>query len=138
MERYIATKPQPLGHYWAVLGDYHFAAEKPAQAFDALQTALRVDPYSFWGRYRMARLLEERQETDDALEQYEFIMKYAYDRDAEIYIKAANLYRKAGREERALEVLSRGLRIFPTNVPIYRLYREVLGADETSGSDTNP
>jgi spermidine synthase len=129
MERYIATRPQPLGHYWAVLGDYHFAAERPTQAFEALQTALRIDPYSFWGRYRMARLLEAREQTEDAIEQYEFILKYAYDRDAEIYIKLATLYRNSGREDRALEVLSTGIRIFPTNVPIYRLYREVMEAD---------
>jgi tetratricopeptide (TPR) repeat protein len=129
MQQFIGTRPQPLGHYWAVLGDYRFAAEKPEEAFEALQTSLRVDPYTFWGRYRMARLLEEREEIAEAIEQYEFILRYAYDRDAEVYIKLANLYRSTGQEGRALEVLAKGTRIFPTNVPIYRLYREVLEAD---------
>ena len=77
----------------------------------------------------MARLLEERKETEDAIEQYEFILKYSYDRDAEIYIRLANIYRATGRVDRALSVLEKGTRIFPTNVPIYRLYREVVEAE---------
>ena len=55
--------------------------------------------------------------------------QFSYDRDAEIYIRLANIYRAAGRVDRALSVLEKGTRIFPTNVPIYRLYREVVEAE---------
>jgi spermidine synthase len=129
MEQYISTRPQPLGHYWAMLGDYQFAAENPAEGLRALETALHIDPYSYWARYRMARLLEERKQSDDAIEQYEFVLRYSYDRDPDVYLKLANLHKAAGNTDRALEVLEKGTRIFPSNAAIYRLYQETLVAE---------
>src|SRR6266571_4953178 len=125
MERFIATKPASLGHYWAMLGDYRLAGEHLDEAVQALETALHVDPYVYWAHYRMARVFERRKDTQNAIREYEFIMKYAFDRDADIYVKLATLYKDAGRKRDAMRVLAKGSRIFPTNPDIYRLYREV-------------
>ncbi len=128
MEHYIETKPTSPGHYWAMLGDFRLASENREGAFQALQTALTVDPYSYWAHYRLARLFELREDSESAINEYEFILKYAYDRDAEVYLKLANLYRESNRISDALRVLKKGHRIFPTNAPIYRLYQEVQAA----------
>jgi tetratricopeptide (TPR) repeat protein len=81
-------------------------------------------------RLNLARLFEKENQTDDAIEQYEYMMHYAFDRDPDLYVKLANLYKAKGgktREIRAL--LKRGHRLYPTDVPIYRLYREAVGAN---------
>jgi tetratricopeptide (TPR) repeat protein len=129
MERFIATRPTALGHYWALLGDYRLAGEHLDEAVQALEMALDVDPYVYWAHYRMARVFEQRKDTENAVREYEFMMKYAFDRDADIYVKLATLYRDAGRKRDAMRVLAKGSRILPTNANIYRLYREVREAE---------
>src|SRR5207244_1056073 len=71
MERFLETKPQQLGHHWAVLGDYRLAAEQVEQGSKALETALHIDPYVYWGHFRMARVFEKNKETENAIKQYE-------------------------------------------------------------------
>src|SRR5262249_41224996 len=72
-QQYLETNPQQLGHYWAVLGDYRLAAEQIEEGTRALETALRVDPYVYWGHFRMARVFEKNKDTGDAIKQYEFL-----------------------------------------------------------------
>ncbi|MBI4475362.1 MAG: tetratricopeptide repeat protein, partial [Acidobacteria bacterium] len=129
MRSFIETKPNGVAHYWAMLGDYYLADENVDEALTALKTAIELDPYSYWARYRMARAFELRDDTENAIEQYEFLLKYAFDRDAEIYVKLATIYKNAHRPDDALRVLKKGHRLFPTNVPIYRLYEEIRGAE---------
>src|SRR5215475_11430780 len=126
MQQYLETKPQQLGHYWAVLGDYRLAAEQIEAGSQALETALRLDPYVYWAHFRMARVFEKNKDTDSAIKQYEFLVRYAFDRDPDIYVKLATLYKDSGRKRDALRVLEKGRRILATNPAIYRLYREVL------------
>jgi len=128
MERFLETNPQQQGHHWAVLGDYRLAAEQVEQGSKALETALRIDPYVYWGHFRMARVFEKNKENESAMKQYEFLVRYAFDRDPDIYLNLANLYKDAGRKRDALRVLTKGRRILATNPAIYRLYREVRDA----------
>jgi spermidine synthase len=126
MERYIAMKPREIGESWAFLGDYRLAGNHPDIALDALQTSITLDPYTYWARWRMARLFEERKQTDDAIEQYEFLVKYAFDRDPEVYLRLGKIYQGAGRKKEAQRVMAKGRRIFATNAEIYRLYEDVF------------
>jgi spermidine synthase len=128
MQQYIETNPQQLGHYWAVLGDYRLAAEQVDEGSKALETALNIDPYVYWAHFRMARVLEKNKDTNGAIRQYEFLVRYAFDRDPDVYVKLATLYKDAGRKRDALRVLTKGRRILATNPAIYRLYREVADA----------
>jgi tetratricopeptide (TPR) repeat protein len=73
----------------------------------------------------MARLYEDRKQVDEAIRQYEFIVKYAFDRDADIYLKLGKIYQAAGRLADARRVLAKGKRIFPSNAEIFRLYQDV-------------
>jgi len=125
MERYVATQPQQLGYFRAMLGDYRLAADQVQQGTQALQAALNADPYLYWAHYRMARVFERNKDNEDAIKEYEFIVRYAFDRDPDVYVKLATLYKDAGRKNDALRVLVKGHRIFATNSAIYRLYREV-------------
>jgi spermidine synthase len=134
MQLYLETNPQQLGHYWSVLGDYWLAAEQVEPGSQALETALRIDPYVYWGHFRMARVFEKNKETEDAIKQYEFLLRYAFDRDPDVYINLATLYKDAGRTRDALRVLTKGRRILGTNPAIYRLYREVLEARRSTGA----
>ena len=129
MERFLDTHPQQLGYFWAVLGDYRLAAEQLDAGSQALETALNIDPYLYWGHFRMARVFEKNKANADAIKQYEFLVRYAYDRDPDIYVNLATLYKDAGRKRDALRVLKKGARILSTNTKIYRLYREMREAD---------
>jgi spermidine synthase len=125
MEKYVATQPQQPGHFWAMLGDYRLAADQTEQGGEALQAALHADPYVYWAHYRLARVYEKGKDTEDAIKEYEFVVRYAFDRDPDVYVKLANLYTNAGRKKDALRVVEKGHRIFATNPAIYRLYREL-------------
>jgi tetratricopeptide (TPR) repeat protein len=129
MERYVATKPLALGHQYGTLGDYYLAMEDLPNAIRVLQAGIEIDPYTFWVRYRFARLFEERKDIAKAIHHYEIALRYGYDRDPEIYSRLANLYKTEGRMKDALAVLKNGVRIFPTNSALYRLYGEIRGVN---------
>ncbi len=129
MQLYVATRPSSLGHFWAMLGDYRLAAEQLDEGSQALETALHVDPYVFWAHYRLARVFEEKKDTGKAIQQYEYLVRYAFDRDPDVYVKLGRLYKDAGRKADALRVLKKGSRILATNPAIYRLYREIQEAN---------
>ena len=127
MQQYIATQPQALGQSWAALGDYRIAAKEFDEGLHALQTALEIDPYVYGAHFQLARLFERRNETENAVREYEFLVKYAFDRDPDVYVSLAGLYKKSGRLRDADRVLAKGTRILPTNADIYRLYRDIRG-----------
>ena len=105
-------------------------ADQVDHGSEARETALRIDPYTYWGHFRMARVFEKNKDTEGAIKQYEFLIRYAFDRDPDLYLNLAMLYRDAGKIPDALRVLKKGRRIHSTNPAIYRLYREILGAPQ--------
>lgn len=129
MEKFLKTEPMTPGHYWAVLADYNFSQQKSKEGFDALNTSLHVDPYTFWAHRRLAQLLEDRNDPAGAIEHYEFVLRYAYDRDPEIYTKVARLYADTGRPDKAETVLTKGNRIYPGNVAIYNQLRTLRNGE---------
>jgi spermidine synthase len=125
MERYVAIKPVGLGHKYGTLGDYYFAAKDVPNAIKALRTGIDIDPHTFWVRYRLAQVLEEQKDVENAMRQYETALHYGIDRDPELYIRLVRLYRTAGRNADADRLIKAGVRVFPTNLDLYRLYDEV-------------
>jgi spermidine synthase len=125
MERYVATKPLALGHQYGTLGDYYLAAQNVPSALNALKKGLDIDIYTFWARYRWAQLYEEQKDNKQATLQYETALKYGFDREPEIYSRLAKLYQGEGRTADAIRLLKTGMRIFPTNSDLYRLYAEI-------------
>ena len=130
LELYVKAEPAATGHELALLGDYYMADENLDKARVAFENSLKKDPYTFFAHLNLARLFELVKQPDDAIKQYEYMMTYAFDRDSDIYVKLVNLYKaKGGRTKDIRRVLERGHRLYPTDVPIYRLYREAFGAD---------
>jgi tetratricopeptide (TPR) repeat protein len=129
MERYVATRPLALGHQYGILGDYYLAAQDVPKAIAALRKALEIDAYTFFARYRWAQLYEEQKDNKQATLQYETALKYGFDRDPEIYERLAKLYKAEGRAADALKLVKTGMRIFPTNSDLYRLYGEISRGD---------
>ena len=129
MERYVATRPLGLGHQYGTLGDFYLAMQDVPNAIKALQAGIDVDPYTFWVRFRFARLFEEQKDYAKAIHHYEIAIHYGLDRDPEIYSRLANLYQSEGRKKDAVAVLKKGVRIFPTNSALYRLYSEIRGVN---------
>jgi tetratricopeptide (TPR) repeat protein len=124
MEKYVAAEPLSLGHQYGILGDYYFAAEDVPNGTRALRKGVEVDPYTFWVRYRLAQILEEQKDSKGAIEQYEIALRYGFDREPEIYNRLSALYKSMGRSADAARLIRTGLRLFPTNSELYRLYRE--------------
>jgi len=130
MEQYVNLEPAATGHELALLGDYYMAGFELDKGLATFRAALEKDPYTFLARLNLARLFEKGNQTDDAIEQYEYMMHYAFDRDPDIYVKLVNLYKiKGGKAKEIRGVLSKGHRLYPTDMPIYRLYREAFGID---------
>src|SRR5688572_8122516 len=129
MERYIATSPVALGHQYGILGDYYLAAQDVPSAIRTLRKGLEIDAYTFWARYRWAQLYEEQKDIKNALVQYETALRYGFDRDPELYMKLARLYQSEGRTADAKALVKTGMRIFPTNSDLYRLYGEIGRGD---------
>jgi spermidine synthase len=125
MKQYVDMHPRDIGEAWAFVGDYRLAGKQAEEAIEALKTSLLVDPYTYWARWRMARLFEERKQSGPAIEQYEFLMKYAFDRDPDVYMRLARLYLSAGRVADARRVMTKGKRMFATNAEMYRLYKDI-------------
>ena len=123
MEEYIQTSPVPIAFYWALLGEYLVAGERHGEALEALLTALDLEPYSYLARMRLAKVMEERGDTAQAIEHLEILTVYALDRDVAIYTRLANLYIADERWDDAERVLLKGARIFPTDTAIYRALR---------------
>jgi tetratricopeptide (TPR) repeat protein len=130
METYTKVEPAATGHELALLGDYFMADMDLDRAVPAFENALKKDEYTFFAKLNLARIFEVQNRVDDAIEQYEWMMHYAFDRDSDIYVKLVKLYKTKGGKEREIRaVLKKGHRIYPTDIPIYRLYREAFGAD---------
>jgi spermidine synthase len=130
MEQYVNVEPAATGHELALLGDYYMAAFELDKGLAAIKSSLEKDPYTFLARLNLARLFEKQNQADDAIEQYEYMMRYSFDRDPDIYVKLVNLYKAKGDRSKEIEsVLRRGHRLYPTDMPIYRLYREFIGID---------
>ncbi len=129
MERYVATKPVGLGHQYATLGDYYFAASDVSNALRALETGLQIDGYSFWARYRLAQVLEEQNDIKRAVLQYEAALRNGYNRDPTIYGRLSKLYKSEGRTADAVKLVKVGMRIFPKNLDLRRLYAEISQGD---------
>jgi tetratricopeptide (TPR) repeat protein len=129
MERYVATTPLALGHQYGILGDYYLAAQDSDNAIKALRKGIEVDAYSFWARYRWAQLQEEQKDHKQAALQYETALRYGFDREPELYARLAKLYQTEGRTADALKLLKTGMRIFPTDPDLYRLYGEIGRGD---------
>jgi tetratricopeptide (TPR) repeat protein len=127
MEQYLATNPKNPGLHWAALGEYLLASKNTDKARQAIEKALRADPYSYWAHFRLALLYERENRKPEAIERYEFLARFAFDRDPDVYLNLAALYRATGRDADALALLKTGLRMFPSDVNIYRLYRELGG-----------
>jgi spermidine synthase len=127
MEQYLATNPKNPSLHWAALGEYLMASMKPDKALKAMQRAKDLDRYSYWARFRFARLYEDQKKTAEAIAEYEFLARYAFDRDPDVYLRLARLYIAAGRMSDARALLKTGMRIFPADVDIYHLYRDSGG-----------
>ncbi len=120
MERYIQTSPYAVSFYWELLGEYLVAGGREADAVNAFDQALELEPYSYLARLRLAEILEGRGEYEVAIDLLEFLSVYALDRDAKIYTRLANLYTETDRPSEARRILDKGARIFPTDTAIYR------------------
>ena len=67
MQQYVQTDPDPIAFYWALLGDYLMSGGRTDEALGAFETALDFEPYSFLARFRLAEVLEERGESEEAI-----------------------------------------------------------------------
>jgi spermidine synthase len=122
---FVETKPRRESQYWELLGGYLSSAGREAEAIDAFRTALEIEPYSYVAPLRLAEVEEAAGHPETAIALLEPLSAYAIDRDPELYIRLVGLYQEVGRSRDAHRMAAKGRRIFPNNVDIYKLNRDL-------------
>lgn len=120
MRRVIESDPYPVAVYWEMLGGYLLTAGDVDAAIDAFETALELDAYSNESRLRLSDIYEQRGDSARAAELLEYLTVYAIDRSPEIYSQLGRIYLTMDDRDNADRVLTKGARIFPTDVAIYK------------------
>lgn len=122
---FIETKPRRESRYWELLSGYLISAGREADAIDAFRAPMEIEPYSYLASLRLAELEEANGRPEAAIALLEPLSVYAIDRDPELYIRLVGLYQSVGRSGDARRTASRGRRVFPNNVEIYKLNRDL-------------
>lgn len=122
---FIETKPRRESQYWELLGGYLISAGREADAIDAFRTALEIEPYSYLAPLRLAEVEEAGGRPEAAIALLEPLSVYAIDRGPELYVRLVGLYQSVGRFGDARRTAAKGRRVFPNNVEIYKLNRDL-------------
>ena len=84
-------------------------------------TALEREPYSYAAHRNLAEIYVKKKQWDNAEAHFTFVERFHPDADAGTYVGLANVYRTTGRPQSAVEILRKGLRIFPGNAELQKL-----------------
>jgi len=118
---------------WLTIGNIYAEANDIPSAINAFKTALKVNPDYASAKYRLAFLLFDQQQFNDAIEYLEFAFSQSPDNDL-ISQRLATAYQRANRVDEAISKYEQLIANNPSNVFAYlnvvSLYR-ILAANAT-------
>ncbi|MBI1738936.1 MAG: tetratricopeptide repeat protein, partial [Acidobacteria bacterium] len=117
----LKIKPDAAPDEFSRLGEVLFQGGKYDLAERAFFAALEKEPYSYAAHRNLGEIYRNKKLWDKAEAQYEFVVRFHPDADAGTYAGLAEVYRATGRPQSAVEILRKGLRLFPDNSDLQRL-----------------
>ncbi len=121
MASYLKLKPDADAEDYARLGEVLNLGGKEDLAVRAFLTALEKEPYSYAAHRNLAEIYMKKKLWDQAEANFKFVERFHPDLDAGTYLGLAAIFRATGRPQSAVEILRKGLRIFPDNADIKKL-----------------
>lgn len=117
----LKLKPDSAPDEYSRLGEVLLQGGKSELAERAFVAALEKEPYSFAAHRNLGEIYLKKKVWDKAQAHLEFVVRFHPDADAGTYAGLAEVYRATGRPQSAVEILRKGLRIFPDNADLLRL-----------------
>lgn len=117
----LKLKPDAEPDEFARLGEVLFQGGKLDLAERAFFVALEKEPYSYAAHRNLGEIYLKQKNWEKAEQHFSFVVRYHPDGDAGTYAGLAEVYRATGRPQSAVEILRKGLRIFPDNADLQRL-----------------
>jgi len=117
-KRVIEANPPQLYDEWANLGKIYMAAGRTKEAIEAFQRSLKLEPLGYLARRNMAEYFAGSGNTQNAIQEYRFLIQYYPSEDANLYLKLYDLYLEMGNKEAAQKILGKAKRIFPTDARV--------------------
>jgi len=123
-QRLIAAKPHPSAADYEELAEVLLRVRQDEQARSALQQSLAIDPYNFKAHLVLGVLFRHEELWTDAQEQLEFVRRFSPDADPGTYSLLYEVDTALGQTRAASEALRFGLRVFPGDANLQRLYAQ--------------
>ncbi len=117
----LKVKPDAEGDEYSRLGEILAQGGKVDLAERAFEVALQREPYSYAAHRNLAEIYVKNKQWDKAETHFRFVERFHPDTDAGTYLGLATVYRATGRPQSAVEILRKGLRIFPSNAELQKL-----------------
>jgi len=122
--RLIAAKPHPAAIDYEELAEVLLRLRQEDDARGALEQCLALDPYNFKAHLFLGVLYRHEQLWTEAQEHLEFIRRYSPDADPGTYSLLYEVYTALGQSKAAAEAVRFGLRVFPGNADLEKLYAQ--------------
>jgi len=117
----LKIKPDSDYDEYSRLGEVLFQGGKNDLAERAFFAALDKDPYSYAAHRNLGEIYLKKKDWDKAEAHLAFVVRFHPDADASMYSELAEVFRATGRPQSAVEILRKGLRIFPDNAELQKL-----------------
>ncbi|HEV8384541.1 MAG TPA: fused MFS/spermidine synthase [Candidatus Acidoferrales bacterium] len=117
----LKAKPDSAPDEYARLGEILLAGGKTQLAERAFLATLEREPYSYAAHRNLADLYAKSQQWDKAEMHYNLLERFHPDVDPGVYLGLAGVFRATGRPQEAVEILRKGVRIFPDNADLKKL-----------------
>jgi spermidine synthase len=114
-QRLIAAEPPQLYEDWARLGKLYLAAGRNEKGLEAFKRSLELEPLGYLAHRNLADYFVRSGETQKAIEEHRFLIRYYPARDPSLYLRLSGLYRRTGNEGEAQKTLRKAKRLFPSN-----------------------
>jgi spermidine synthase len=120
--RLIAGKARPDANDYEQLAELLLRLRQEDAARSALQQSLALDPYNFKAHLVLGVLFRHEQLWTEAQENLEFVRRFSPDADPGTYSLLYEVYTALGQAQAASEAVRFGLRVFPGNADLEKLY----------------
>jgi spermidine synthase len=123
--RLIHADPRAGADAYAELGEMLKRAGKLDEAVAAMNESLARDPYNYQTHLNLGQIFDVQKRYLDARKNLEFVQRFFPDADSQTYALAYEVDNALGDSKAATEAVRFGIRLFPNDPDLLRLYRSL-------------